>query len=181
MLAWLLIGLIFHAILLIILRAYFAIEDARTPLFTLLAGTAIGVGVAFIFRASMGVAALGLAMTVGMAFNTLVLAGILIRRLSIPTMGNLLRAAFLFVVAALFSALAARGTLFLVAAVAPTDRVVGLFVQATFATLVGIGIYFVAAYLLEVKEVSLLWRKLRAVHVPEDVVLRDAPDEELPR
>lgn len=181
-LSWFLVGLVFHGVLLLILRAYFALEDAKTPLYVLLGGMAVTVGVALGVRGAMDVPGLALAMAAGNIFSATLLFGILVRRVRVAHVGTLLRNFFYFIIGAVAAAVAARAVLFLVAGtLVPTAKVWGLFVQAVLATLAGAGVYLVLMKGFGVPEVDRAWNKVTSWRLPRDVQFEETPDEELPR
>lgn len=180
-LTFFLIGLFFHGILSIVMRAFFALEDAKTPLLVLIAGMGITIGSAIWLRPIFGVAGLALGMSLGMIFNSLVLFFILSRRIKLKKMGDFVRSIGTFVIAAIVAGLAARGMLFLaVDYLVTTQKVWGLLVQAMLATIVGVFVYLLVAWFFKVPEIETLRTKL-GLRPPPGVVFEEIPEEELPR
>lgn len=180
-LTFLLLGLLFHGILSLVMRAFFALEDAKTPLFILLIGTGITIASAFWFRGIYGVAGLGLALAIGTTFNALALFIAFSIKVRLKRLGQLLRSFGMFIVAAIIGGLAARATLFiLVDYFITTEKVWGLLVQATIATIVGASVYLFVTWLFKVPEIETLRTKL-GLRPPEGVVFEEIPEEELPR
>jgi peptidoglycan biosynthesis protein MviN/MurJ (putative lipid II flippase) len=146
----------------------------------------VTIGSALYFRNVYDVAGLALAMALGNAVSSALLLLIITRRVDMKGLTSLAGNLMVFVLGALVAGLAARGTLFVLAGtLIPTERVWGLFVQATAATVVGAGAYFLAMKLAGVPEVEAVWNKIRAFRLPADVreivVEEHHPEEELPR
>ena len=181
-LAFFLVGLIFHGILGIVMRAYFALEDAKTPLIVLSFGMVITVTSAIWLRELLGLPGLALGMAIGMIFNSLVLLFIFARRIELKNkLWSLLHAFYIFLITAAVAGLAARGMLFLaVDYLVTTEKVWGLFVQATLATIVGGTVYIVASHLMGVPEVKALRVKL-GLRLPRETAIKEGVEERLPR
>jgi len=180
-LSFLLLGLLFHAVLALVLRAFFALEDAKTPLVVLVLGMVVTIGSALFFRQSLGVGGLALGMALGMAFNSSILFGILAKKIKLRKLGKLLRAFLSFLLGAIVAGVLARATLFLaVDYLVTTQKVWGLFVQATLATIVGGAVYIFISWLLRLPEIDSLRVKL-GLRPPEDVTFEDLPEQKLPR
>ena len=180
-LTFLLFGLLFHAILSLVMRAFFALEDAKTPLIILLIGTVITVGGALWFRNIYGVAGLGLGLAIGTAFNAVALFIAFSLKIHLRRMGQLLRSFGMFIVAAVIGGLAARATLYiLVDYLITTEKVWGLLVQATLATIVGAFVYLFVSWLFKVPEIETLRTKL-GLRLPEGVIFGETPEDKLPR
>ena len=180
-LTFLLLGLVFQAVLVILLRAYFALEDAKTPLAVLVAGTGIIVLSALWFRNFMGVAGLALGLSLGIIFETIILFMIFARRVKMPRASELLRSAVIFILSALVAGLAARGVLYFAADYFVTTREVwGLAVQAVLATIVGGAVYLFITWLLKVPEIETLRTKL-GLAAAKETTFEEGVEKELPR
>jgi putative peptidoglycan lipid II flippase len=179
----LVVGLVGHGVLLILLRAYFALEDAKTPLVVLLFGTALTIVVALSLRSLYGTPGLAFALSLGTLVNTVVLFVILARRLRFfSRLRYLFRSVAVFCGASLVAAVAARGMLYLAADYFVTTREVwGLLVQGILATIVGAVVYIAVAWLFKVPEVEILRIRLSRLLPSRGVVFQEHPEEELPR
>jgi putative peptidoglycan lipid II flippase len=179
---FLLLGLLFQAVLVIVLRAYFALEDARTPFAVLLLSTVLTVFLGVVLRAPLGLGGLALAVSLGSVVSTVVLSAVLARRVALPQKRQFVRTVMLFVAGALLAGLAARGMLFVLGAeLVPTDRVPGLIFQAAAATVAGGAAYLLVMWVLGVEELTLLRKKLPRGRFLSSVQLPKLPEEELPR
>lgn len=180
-LSFFLLGLLFHGVLALVLRAFFALEDAKTPLVVLVLGMVVTIGSALWFRGLFGVAGLALGMALGMIFNAIVLFALLARRIRLKKLRSFWRGFLSFLLAAIVAGVFARVMLFIAADyLVTTHRVWGLFVQATLATIVGGAVYLLVSWLLRVPEVEALRVKLGLRPLPE-VVFEELPEEKLPR
>ncbi len=178
----LVLGLVFHGTLLMILRAYFALEDAKTPLIVLIGGMAVTIGAALYLRGTWGVPGLALAMALGNGFNALVLFGILMRRIHGTYVGALARNALLFAGGAALAGVAAWSVLYVTAdLLVPTAKVWGLVIQGGLAAAAGSVVYVLIMYGAGVDEVREVWVRIRGWRLPRAVHIEETPDEELPR
>ena len=138
---WLfLAGLVFQGILTLLLRGFFALEDARTPFWVLLCGILVSLGASLVLAPWLDVPALALALSLGAVFNCLVLGYILHRRAGIK-IGRLGRPVLVFVGGALAAGLAAYASLYGLASFLDTHRVLHLIIQFTGAAAAGAAVY----------------------------------------
>jgi len=180
--AYLMVGLLFHGALLLVLRAYFAEENAKTPLIVLSLGMVITVVAALYLRSSMGIAGLALALTIGNLFSAGILFTLLMVRLGKKYIALTFRSAGIFVAGAVLAGFAARGVLYLAAGLlVPTEKVWGLLVQGSLAVCTGAGVYLLFMLLFRQPEAVMAWARVRAWRLPKEIVIEEAPEEELPR
>ncbi len=176
-----LVGLLFYGLLGLLMRAFFAFEDAKTPLVVLLVGTAVTTVVALAARPVWGVAGLAAGFAAGMIFESVVLYFILARRIRLGIFGDLFRGSVVFVFTAILAGFAARGVLFLAADyLVTTQKVWGILVQAILATLSGGAVYILANWLFKTPEVYSLGARL-GLRPPESAFSQPPAEEELPK
>ncbi len=123
-----LVGLLFQGILTLLLRGFFALEDARTPLWVLLCGILVSLGASLVLAPWLDVPALALALSLGAIFNCVVLGYILQKRAGLK-MSRLRRPVLIFVGGALAAGLAAYASLYGLASFLDTHKVLHLIIQ----------------------------------------------------
>mgnify|MGYP001605619138 FL=1 len=154
-------GLIFQGVLAIILRAFFALEDAKTPFWVLFFGILVSLAVSLIFSPVMDVGALALAMSAGAVFNTIVLSYILERRLKNLDFSELFRPIIFLIISSAISAASAYGTLHFVVRYLNTHKVLHLIIQGGTAGIVGIAVFIAVSMLFRIEEARQLGSKLK--------------------
>ncbi len=180
-LSFFLVGLIFHALLGLVMRGFFAVEDTKTPLIVLILGTFITVSLALWLRPIYGVSGLAGAMSLGTIFNSLVLFFLFSAKIKFFRIKEVIKNSFLFLFLALVGGVAARGVLFWAAdTIITTNKVWGLLVQATLATIVGFSVYLFLSWLFKVPEVEALRVEISR-RITQETVFEEKVEEELPR
>lgn len=154
-------GLIFQGVLAIIMRAFFAIEDAKTPFWVLFFGILVSLAVSILLAPVMDVSALALAMSVGSVFNTIILVFILERRIKSLDFSVLLKPILYLVISSAISAASAYGTLYFVVKYLNTHKVLHLIIQGGIAGLVGILVFIAASMFFGIEEIKQLGSKLK--------------------
>lgn len=160
-LGFFLIGLVFQGMLAVILRGFFALEDAQTPFWVLLLGVLLSIAVALFLAPVMDVAALGLAMAAAAIFNTSVLFYIFKRRIKLANITVLVRPLAVFVFAAAAAGAVAYAMLYFLDRFLDTHKVLHLIIQGGVAGFLGIVSYLLIAGLFNIDEVSQILRKIK--------------------
>lgn len=173
-LSYFLIGLIFQGILAIILRAYFAMEDAKTTFWVLFLGILLSLGFSLVAAPKMDAPALSLAMSLGAFFDTVVLVYILNKKIGPLGLGKLLRPAGIFVIGSILGGLSAYTVLYISAKFLDTHRVLHLIIQGGSAGLVGILVYLGVNLLFKVEELEGLKFK---IGLKEKIILPSLDEE----
>lgn len=154
-----LIGLVFQGILAIILRAFFALEDAKTTFWVLFLGVLVSVSVSMFLAPIMDVSALALGLSSAAVFNTVVLYYLLNRRVRLISL-RLVKPIFIFVVSAVAAGLAAYAVLHFMDRFLDTHKVLHLIIQGGSAGLTGLAAYLLAAGLFGAEEIKLALGKI---------------------
>lgn len=154
-------GLVFQGVLAIILRAFFALEDAKTPFWVLFVGILISIAVGLMLGPAMDVGALALAMSAGAMFNTLALSFILERRLKDLDFSELFAPILRLIASSAVSAAAAYGMLNFIVRYLDTHKVLHLIIQGGAAGIVGIVVFIGISLLLGVEESRQIRSKLK--------------------
>jgi putative peptidoglycan lipid II flippase len=162
-LAFMLLGLTGHSLVIILSRAFYAGQDTRTPVFTAFTDLAVAVTTGITLVGSMGLAGIALGITAGAWVETAVLAVLLWRR--IPGIGveRFIKPLIVFAMGAVLSGLVMAGVVQL------TDPIIGanpgrllLLVQIIVTGAVGAAVYALYAVLLRIPELSQLISLLRS-------------------
>ena len=160
-LGWFAGSIVFSSLFMLVSRVYFAMQDTRTPLYTSLGSIPLNIFLSFVLARHYGVSGMAMAASFVAAAETLTLIWILRRRNGSFGELELLQAAAPMAAAGL----AMAGALYLAVShyvpLYAADKGFGT-LAPKFAFLVGLGgiIYFGLCYLLKVKEVKQLSRRL---------------------
>ncbi|MDP3764205.1 MAG: murein biosynthesis integral membrane protein MurJ [bacterium] len=157
-----LIGLVFQGILAIVLRAFFALEDAKTTFWVLLFGVLISVALALFLGPVMDVSALALAMSVATIFNTVVLFFILTKKIKDISLRVLVRPVSIFIFGAVAAALASHYTLYFIDRFIDTHKVLHLIIQAGLAGLAGLIAYVLILGFSGIEEYKFIVEKIKS-------------------
>ncbi len=157
-----LIGLIFQGMLAIILRAFFALEDAKTTFWVLLFGVLISVVSALSLGPIMDVPALALAMSIASVFNTVVLFIFLTKRIKTISLKLLLKPVSVFILGALVAGFLAHYTLYFIDRFIDTHKVLHLIIQGLLSGLVGLVAYFVVLGFSGIEEYKFIVEKIKS-------------------
>ncbi len=160
-LALFLAGLIFQGVLAIIMRVFFALEDAKTPFWVLFFGILISLAVSIFLGPVMDVGALALAISVGAVFNTVVLAFILEKRLKNLDFSKLLKPIIFLLISSALAAASAYGTLYFAVKYLNTHKVLHLIIQGGTAGIVGILVFIGASLFFGIEEIKQFGSKLK--------------------
>lgn len=154
-------GLIFQGVLAIIMRAFFAIEDAKTPFWVLFFGILVSLTVSILLGPIMDVSALALAMSVGAVFNTIILSLILEKRVKELDFSVLLKPILQIMLSSAISAVSAYGALYFAVKYLNTHKVLHLMIQGGVAGLIGIVVFIISSLFLGIEEIKQIGSKLK--------------------
>ena len=154
-----LVGLVFQGILAIIMRAFFALEDARTPFWILLMGILAGLLVAVVFSPTLDVSALALGMSVTAVFDALILSYILSRRIKSANIAVLISPIFVFIFGAVAAGFTSHYLLYFLDRFLDTHKVLHLIIQGGLAGLAGALVYLLITFLFNIQEAKELVAK----------------------
>jgi putative peptidoglycan lipid II flippase len=161
-LAFFALGLFSFSAFLLLLRAFYAMQDTRTPAIVNLVAVAVNTVANFALFPVLGVRGLALGHSLAYTFAALASAVILRRRLG-GLEGRSLGAGLAKVVAgAVATAAAAWGAARLMASVVATDTLAGQVAQVGTGVLAGLIIFLGAALVLRMEEFDLVKRTLQA-------------------
>jgi len=175
-LAFFSIALFAEALILLILRGFFAWEDTKTPFLIGLIATVIRLSLAWFFSRSMGVPGLALGFSIGSLIYFFLLFMALRKKLGVLDEVRIFVSGIKMLFASLGASLVVYISLNLLAPLVNMNTGPGVFTQGLLAGLVGILIYFLLAWLLRLKELNLFlsslsrrlsWKKL-PIEIRED-------------
>jgi putative peptidoglycan lipid II flippase len=154
-LLWLLLALTSESMIAILARAFYAGRDTRTPVGAAIVAVAINVSLSILLAGPMGLAGIGLAITIGSWAEASVLILVLAHRMHTFGPASLVRAGLI----ALFAGLAATGVAFVavqgvVAIVGDEPGKIGLIIELGVVALVGGLVYAGLAFLLRIPELG---------------------------
>ena len=162
-LAFLLLGLTGHSLVIILSRAFYAGKDTRTPVFTAFTDLAVAVGTGTALVGSMGLAGIAVGITAGAWIETTVLAVLLWRRIPGIGVDRFIRPLALFAIGAVLSAVVMAFTVQLTDPVLGTEHGrLALLVQILITGAVGGAVYALYSVVLRIPELSQLISLLRS-------------------
>jgi putative peptidoglycan lipid II flippase len=146
------ISIAFQAVSPLLIRAFYALKDSTTPLLIGMVTVATSIIGNLIFSKTLGVPGLALAFSIASILQVVLLWVTLRAKLGTLNETVLVRSLVKLTIAALPMALAIQLAKNLLGTRVDMDTVVGVFIQLVVSALVGLGIYFGAAYLLKSEE-----------------------------
>ena len=159
-LAFFSIALFAEALILLILRGFFAWEDTKTPFLIGLIATVIRLSLAWFFSRSMGVPGLALGFSIGSLIYFFLLFMALRKKLGVLDEVRIFVSGMKMLFASLGAGLAVYIALNLLAPLVNMNTGPGVFTQGLLAGIVGILIYFLLAWILRLKELNLFLSSL---------------------
>lgn len=163
MLAVFLVGLAGHALIVVLARAYYARKDTRTPVMAAVLSVVVSVVVAVALVGLLQLDALAVGVVAGAWFEALLLLWLLARWLPEVDLGQLAKAAIVFIVGALAAGLAAEGARTLILGLAgPAPGKAVLIVDSALAVLAGGTVYVLYSRLLRLPELGESWELVRS-------------------
>jgi len=174
-LQYLTLGLFAEALILLLVRGFFSLEDTKTPFWLGLTSSALRISGAWAFSLSLGVAGLALGYALGGVVYLILLWIFLERKVGDLNFREILVSGLKIFLASFLAGLSAYLMLQLMDKFVDTHKVLGIFTQGLSAGLVGIAIYFLAGLILRSQEMWAFWRSIKN-RLPFKTV---APDKEL--
>jgi putative peptidoglycan lipid II flippase len=155
-------GLFFFSLFQLLLRAFYSMQDTRTPALINLGALAVNVGanLLFVFTFDLGVRGLALGHAVSYVFSSIVALLVLRKRLGGLDGGSITGSLGRTLVAAGLTALGALATARLVAGWIGTATVATQALQVVAAVGVGLAVFLVAALIFRIEEVDTLKRQV---------------------
>jgi len=180
-LGYLCIGLFAVALLPLISRAFYALEDTYTPLKVSLVSIGLNLVLALLFGIylDMGVQGLALAVSISAVFNFSVLFFALHDKLGQRLHLSDIFTSTLKILFATFVMMAfVQLTKWHIGIRVDMETFFGVFLKTSLSAMVGVLIYITAAHLLSCREVGEVWKRFRPEHTAAQPTPIDTPDDE---
>lgn len=174
-LQYLMLGLFAEAVILLLVRGFFALEDTKTPFWLGLLSSGARIGSAWFFSLSLGVAGLALGYALGGILNMVLLWIFLERKVDDLRFGEIFVSGIKILSASILAGTAAWWFLQFMDKFVDTRTLLGLLAQGFVAGLAGLAIYFLAGLLLRSPEMQIFWQAMKN-RLPFKAV---APDKEI--
>jgi putative peptidoglycan lipid II flippase len=142
-------------------RAFFAMQDTKTPMLIAIPATIVTIvlGYWLAFNKGMGISGLALAYSVTNIMQLVFLYGILRKRIKFTLERELLQAIAGFAAMSLVMGLAVQGAKVYVGSITDLSYGINVFAQGAFGILIGGFVYLGLAAIFKLEEVELLWQK----------------------
>lgn len=159
-LAWLSVSLFAQALIPLFARAFYAIQDSKTPFFFAVLGEAVYVVSAILLLPRYGTNALAIAFSLGSAANFLFLLLALRRKVEEWDDGQFFRENALIFLAAILAGAVAQvsKSVFAFFTMSPLDTFLKVFMQLSFGSLLGLGTFLLLANWFRIGEIRSLWK-----------------------
>lgn len=174
-LQYLTLGLFAEALILLLVRGFFALEDTKTPFWLGLFSSAARIFGAWFLAIYLGVAGLALGYALGGVAYMILLWIFLERKVEDLRFKEILSSAAKIFFASLLAGTGAYFTLQIMDKFVNTHKVLGIFSQGLVAGIVGIIVYFLIGLLLKSQEMWSFYRSIKS-RLPFKTV---APDKEM--
>lgn len=161
-LAFFALSLFAQASLPLLLRVFYARQDAKTPFFIGLVSAAVNISLSLYFAPRLGVAGLALAFSLASILNFVLLWLVLRAQLGDLDEGRILISAIKFSASALAAGIAIQGMKLLVWPYVDMTRVWGVLTQGAAAGLAGILVYLAFCSLLRSEELFAFWEAFKS-------------------
>jgi len=157
------LGLVGQALVPLTVRAFYALQDTKTPVFISVFAVALNIGLSLLFVNLMGVVGLALAFSISSLFNLSLLYLMLHRRMKRLDDKAILITFLKSLTASVMMGLVIYGALYLVASVVDMQKAWGILTQASIAGLAGFGVYVVIAWIWKCEEISAVKKFLKRI------------------
>lgn len=176
-LAFFALSFVAQAIVYIVVRAFFALEDTKTPFFAALFAAAINLGLGFVLCPIYGVAGLGIAFSVSAIVQVALLWALLRHKVKTLDEGRILKTIAQLSIAGFCAGLITEGMKYLVVEWISLNTILGVFTQTVLAGGVGMLVYVGIGLMLRNEEVhgfaSALRRKILKTAKPPETISQE--------
>ena len=159
-LGWLSVSLFAQALIPLFARAFYAIQDSKTPFFYAILGETVYVGSAIFLLPRYGTDALAMAFSLGSVANFLFLLLALRKKIEEWDDSQFFRENALIFLSAILAGIVAQlsKTLFSFFTMSPLDTFLKVFLQLGFGTLLGFGTFLLFCNWFKISELRSLWK-----------------------
>ncbi len=160
------IGLVAQGLIPLLLKAFYAIHDTKTPFFiaviVMVVNAVLSITLPFIPSLGLGVAGVALAFSIAGIVNVILLAIWLHDKVGILDPNHkIFESTFRLIVASVAMGFAIHYSLYLFDIVANTSKVAGILIQTSGAIVLGSVTYFILAWLFKCEEIKFILEKIR--------------------
>ncbi len=160
-LQYLTLGLLAEALMLLLVRGFFALEDTKTPFWLGLAGSILRIGGAWLLMTPLGVGGLALGWALGGIFNMILLWLFLERKVVDLRFREIFTSGLRILAASFLAGVGAWVVLRLADNFVDTRTFYGLLSQGLIAGSAGLIIYLLASEMFGISEIRVLWRMVK--------------------
>jgi len=159
-LMWLSVSLFAQALIPLFARAFYAIQDSKTPFLYAILGEAVYVGTAIFLLPRYGTDALAMAFSLGSVANFLFLLIALRKKVDGWDDSQFFRENALIFLSAILAGIVAQlsKTLFSFFSMSPLDTFLKVFLQLSFGTMLGLGTFLIFCNWFRISELRSLWK-----------------------
>jgi len=159
-------GLVAQALIPLLLKTFYAIQDTKTPLYislvVMLVNIGLSVSLPFIAPLELGVAGIALAFSIAGIVNAVLLFILLHEKIgALDRDHKIFESTVRLIMAAILMGIAVHYSLYIFDAFVDTSRVLGLLLQTLGATMIGAVFYFLVTHLLKCEETQFLYKKFK--------------------
>lgn len=159
-------GLIAQGLIPLLYKAFFAIQDTKTPFYigvlVMIVNVLLSITLPFVPLWGLGVAGVALAFSIAGIVNVILLAIFLHEKIGILDPDHkIFESTTRLIIASIAMGLVVHYSLYLFDAVTSTEKVTGLFLQTTGAVALGGICYFFLAWLFKCEEIKFILEKMR--------------------
>lgn len=164
------ISLFAQCLIPLFIRAFYALQNTRTPLLVTFFSTLITIGLSFFLKNIFGISGLALGISIGSILQFLVLAVLLYKKMEVHNEKIIIVSTFKITLAALCMGIITQMVKYPISHFVDMNTFFGIFTQGLVAGIVGLSIYFFLCYCLKLPEMTILmksfqkrWLKLKNV------------------
>lgn len=159
-------GLVAQGLIYLLLKAFFAIQDTKTPFYigvvVMIVNILLSVTLPFVPLWGLGVAGVSLAYSIAGILNVVLLAAFLHEKIGILDPNHkIFESTTRLIIASVSMGLVVHYSLYLFDAVTDTHKVVGLLLQTSGAIILGGASYFFLAWIFKCEEIKFVLEKIR--------------------
>lgn len=159
-LQFLVLGLFADALVLLLIRGFFAVEDTKTPFYLGVFDTLVRVAGAYFLSRYFGVAGMAMGFALGCVVYVILLWFFLRKKIGELDQRKIISSAAKILIASVLAGLSAFATLHIFADLVNMRTLLGIFTQGLIAGLVGIIIYIAAGLILRSEEMFGFWQTI---------------------
>lgn len=159
-LQFLVLGLFADALVLLLIRGFFAVEDTKTPFMLGIFDTLVRVAGAYFFSRYFGVAGLAMGFALGCVVYVILLWFFLRKKIGELDQKKIFYSGAKILIASVLAGSAAYGALRVFANLVNMKTLLGIFTQGLVAGLIGIAVYIIAGLILRSEEMFSFWQAI---------------------